>query len=289
GEEAKYPPHFADQLPLYADLLYASPTLTHEQIPDYYKDATFGVKEGEAASEESPRADVTIVRDKAFGVPHIYATTRGGVMFGAGYAGAADRLFLMDAIRHLARAELSSFAGGAPSNRAMDRAQWLAAPYTEADLQWQVENLPREYGPAGAQVIEDAKELVAGINAYIDEAKLDPNKMPAEYAGLGRTPEEWKVTDVVAETSLISGLFGKGGGAEVRSALALEAFEGRFGKAAGRHVWTDFREQDDPEAPTTVAKSFAYENGSPFARTGLAMPDRGSVTFLDDGAGLETP
>src|SRR5437588_11680669 len=47
GEAPKYPPHFADQLPLYADLLYASPTLTHEQIPSYYKDATFGVKEGE--------------------------------------------------------------------------------------------------------------------------------------------------------------------------------------------------------------------------------------------------
>jgi hypothetical protein len=46
GEEPKYPPHATDQLPLYANLLYASPTLTHEQIGDYYKDATFGVKEG---------------------------------------------------------------------------------------------------------------------------------------------------------------------------------------------------------------------------------------------------
>src|SRR2546422_1081696 len=34
------PPHFADQLPLYANLLYASPTLTHAQIPEYFKDAT---------------------------------------------------------------------------------------------------------------------------------------------------------------------------------------------------------------------------------------------------------
>ena len=71
-----YPPHFADQLPLYANLLYASPTLTHEQIPSYFKDATFGVKKGEVASVESPRADVTIERDKAFGVPHIYGSTR---------------------------------------------------------------------------------------------------------------------------------------------------------------------------------------------------------------------
>src|SRR5712691_270306 len=52
-----YPPHFKDQLPLYADLLYASPTLTREQISSYFKDATFGVKQGEVASTESPRAD----------------------------------------------------------------------------------------------------------------------------------------------------------------------------------------------------------------------------------------
>src|SRR4030081_3894027 len=42
-----FPPHFADQLPLYADLLYASPTLTHQQIPSYFKDATFGVSQGD--------------------------------------------------------------------------------------------------------------------------------------------------------------------------------------------------------------------------------------------------
>src|SRR5207245_4325246 len=99
-----YPPHYADQLPLYANLLYASPTLTHGQIASYYKDATFGVKEGDLASSENPRADVTIVRDSSYGIPHIHGSTRAGVMFGAGYAAAADRLFLMDAIRHLARA-----------------------------------------------------------------------------------------------------------------------------------------------------------------------------------------
>jgi acyl-homoserine lactone acylase PvdQ len=195
----------------------------------------------------------------------------------------------MDAIRHLARAELSAFAGGAEGNRAMDRVQWLASPYTEADLEAQIENLPLEYGAAGTQAINDARELVAGINAYINEALLNPNKLPAEYAGIGKQPSEWKLTDVIAETSLISGLFGKGGGAEVRSALALEAFEKHFGRRVGRTAWRNFREQNDPEAPTTVSKSFPYETGSPFARSGLAMPDAGSVTFLSDGEELTTP
>src|SRR5690242_1676229 len=32
------PKHYADQLPLYGNLPYAAPTLTHEQIGEYFKD-----------------------------------------------------------------------------------------------------------------------------------------------------------------------------------------------------------------------------------------------------------
>jgi acyl-homoserine lactone acylase PvdQ len=284
-----YPPHFKDQLPLYAGLIYASPTLTREQIPSYFKDATFGVKEGEVASTESPRADVTIQRDSSFGVPHIYGSTRGGVMFGAGYAAAADRLFFIDVLRHTARAELSSFVGGAEGNRAMDRTQWMLAPYTEADLQSQLDNAPKLYGAEGEKVVSDVKEFVAGINAYIAEALINPNKMPAEYAALKQVPTEWKPTDVIAEASLIGGIFGKGGGAEVRSALALQAFEKQFRRSAGRIAWMNFREHNDPEAPTTVKKAFPYETASPFSTTGLAMPDPGSVNFVNDGEELKAP
>jgi acyl-homoserine lactone acylase PvdQ len=284
-----YPPHYNDQLPLYANLLHGAPALTHEQIGNYFKDATFGVSEGNLESSESPRPDVTIERDKGFGVPHVYATTRGGVMFGAGYAGAEDRLFLMDVLRHTARAELSSFAGGSEGDRAMDRTQWMIAPYTEADLQSQIANASKLYGARGEQVVHDVEEFVAGINAYVREALIDPNKLPAEYAALGKLPGEWKPTDVIAEASLIGGIFGKGGGAEVRSALTLESFEKRFGASAGRKAWEDFREHNDPEAPTTISASFPYETNSPFAASGLAMPDPGSVKFLSDGSSSTLP
>jgi acyl-homoserine lactone acylase PvdQ len=287
----KLPPHAADQLPLYANLLYASPTLTHEQIPDYFKDATFGVKEGDLASTEVPlgRTDVTIQRDSSYGVPHIYGTTRAGVMFGAGYAAAADRLFFIDVLRHSARAELSAFAGGAAGNRAMDRTQWMIAPYTEADLESQITNAKTLYGAEGEKFVKDGEEFVAGINTYIAEALVNPNKMPAEYAALGKAPTTWKLTDVIAEASLIGGIFGKGGGAEVRSALALQTFEKKFGKAAGRAAWKNFREANDPEAPTTIKKAFKYETGSPLAPTGLAMPDPGSVSFVEDGEEVGAP
>src|SRR5215470_1333444 len=123
-------PHCCDQLGMYRDLVYATPGLTAAQIPDYFKDSSFGVAPGQAERTYSPRSDVTIVRDKAFGVPHVYGKTRDGAMFGLGYVGAEDRLFFMDVLRHAGRGNLSSFAGG--SNAAMDAEQWEVAPYTEA-------------------------------------------------------------------------------------------------------------------------------------------------------------
>src|SRR5205085_11253542 len=111
---------------------------TDAQVPSYFKDATFGVKAGDVASVEHPEPGLTIVRDKGYDVPHVYGQTRAETMFGAGYAGAEDRLFLMDVLRHTARAQLAAFAGGSPSNRQMDETQWQIAPYTEQDLQSQI-------------------------------------------------------------------------------------------------------------------------------------------------------
>ena len=269
------PPHYNDQQPLYENLLYGAPTLTDEQIPNYFKDATFGVPANEIESSIEPKPGVTILRDKAYGVPHIYGETRADTMFGAGYAGAADRLFLMDVLRHTGRAELASFLGG--SNAAADASQWGFAPYTEADLEKQIQMMATEHGAAGKQAVEDLGNYVEGINAYIAAANLDTKLKPAEYSFINKPMEAWKPTDIIAIASLVGGIFGKGGGNELNSALTMEAMVERMGEKAGRKAWEGFRSKNDPEAPTTISKPFPYETRSAFAKKGLALPEPKSI------------
>jgi hypothetical protein len=172
------PPHSDDQLGMYTNLAYAVPGLKRSDIPRFYKDATFGVKPGNLESTESPRDDVTIVRDN-FGVPHIYGKTRPGAMFGTGYATAEDRLFFMDVLRHAGRAELSSFAGG--SNAGMDESVWADTPYREADLRVQYDCAPSVYGRRGVLIQHDVQNYVAGINRFIAEACVNQMRLPGEY------------------------------------------------------------------------------------------------------------
>jgi Penicillin amidase len=172
-------PHCCEQLGMYAGLMYGTPGLKAADIPRYFKDSSFGVRAGAAERTYSPRGDVTIVRDKGYGVPHVYGRDRDGAMFGLGYAAAEDRLFFMDALRNAGRGQLASFAGGA--NAAQDRDQWEIAPSTEADLERQTKP-PPGFSPAlAATISSDAGNDIAGINQDITEAKLDPAKMPGEY------------------------------------------------------------------------------------------------------------
>ena len=271
-----YPAHANDQLAMYRDLIYAAPGLAAADIGRYFKDASFGVQAGQEERTYSPRAGVVVVRDRAFGVPHVYGNTRSDTLFGAGYVGAEDRLFFMDVLRHAGRAQLSGFAGGA--NKAMDRDVWSSSPYTEADLQRQVDQADEVYGAEGAALQQDVRDYVAGVNAYIAEARLNPLKMPAEYGAIGKTLDDWKATDLIATAALVGGIFGKGGGAEVENSEVLTAARQRFGAVAGTSVWKDFRRSEDPEAPTTVrGQSFPYQTDSEPNPAAVAKPDPGSL------------
>ncbi|WP_433261885.1 penicillin acylase family protein [Micromonospora vinacea] len=271
------PAHSSDQLDEYANLVYNYAGLTDEQIAHFYNDASFGVPAAQVESTASPRADVTIVRDKATGVPHITGTTRAGTMFGAGYAGAQDRLWVMDLLRHVGRGNVTSFAGGAPGNRELEQSVWANSPYTEADLQAQVDAL-RLKGARGQQLYTDVVDYIAGINAYIDKSIAEDN-YPGEYvlAGAGK-PKHFTMTDLIATAGVVGGLFGGGGGSEIQSALVRVAARAKYGTTEGDRVWAAFRSQNDPETVLTLhdGQSFPY-GATPPGATSAVLPDAGSV------------
>jgi acyl-homoserine lactone acylase PvdQ len=276
------PAHNDDQRDMYARLLAATPGVTSANLGTLFKDASFGSPPGGQARAYSPAPGLTITRDAAFGVPHVYGTTRGAAMFGLGYVAAEDRLFFIDALRHVGRGQLSSFAGGAAGNRAQDAEQWVNAPYTEADLQRQADRLDDLYGEEGRQLQRDAADYVAGVNKYIFEAKLDIAKMPGEYAAIGRPlgPDRWKVTDIIATAALVGGIFGKGGGDELTQMQLRRSFIARYGARRGQMLWREWAGYEDADAPTTVTtrRRFPYQTPPKRpARNGLAIADPGTL------------
>ncbi|MBQ1098175.1 penicillin acylase family protein [Streptomyces sp. b94] len=280
------PAHAEDQLGPYAGLATGYSGLTNDKINTFFNDASFGVPDGQVASTVRPagRGDVTIVRDKRTGVPHITGTTRYGTEFGAGYAAAQDRLWLMDLFRHVGRGQLTPFAGGAPANQGLEQQFWRSAPYTEAELAAQIESAAAKAGERGELALADVDAYVAGVNAYID-ASDKGRYFPGEYVLTGHknaitnagTIEHFKRTDLIALASVIGSLFGAGGGGEVSNALSLLAAQEKYGVAEGTKVWESFRQRNDPEAVLTQhAGSFPYLP-APDDPQGRALPDAGSV------------
>ncbi|MEU5694844.1 penicillin acylase family protein [Actinosynnema sp. NPDC020468] len=279
------PAHAADQLGKYDSLSSGYGGLTNDQLGAFFDDASFGVPANQVESTVSPRPDVTIIRDKTIGMPHVYGTTRSGTEFGAGYAAAQDRLWLMDLFRHLGRGQLSGFAGGAEGNRVLEQSFFGQIPYTEADLQQQIDQVATQ-GPRGRQALQDVTDYIAGVNAYLTQAIAKRN-FPGEYVLTGHADaitnkndiQPFKTTDLVAIAAVVGGLFGAGGGGEVQNALVKLAAQNKYGAERGEQVWRSFREQDDPESVLTLhdGQRFPYAV-TPANPRGVALPDGGAVT-----------
>jgi acyl-homoserine lactone acylase PvdQ len=188
-------------------------------------------------------------------------------------------------MRHVARGEMTPFAGGAEGNRELEQSVWRNSPYTEADLQAQIDTL-KASGTRGAQLYSDVLDYEAGINKYIVDCMAARN-CPGEYVLTGHLdaitnaggPVSFTPTDLIAIAGVIGGLFGGGGGTEMQSALVRVAARAKYGATIGDQVWTQFREQNDPEATTTLhnGQSFPYGAWDPNA-AGVALPDSGSTT-----------
>lgn len=275
------PRHSQDQLGKYDKLLYGYPHLTDAKLGKYYDDESFGVPKGQILRTETPSSkafppgDVVIERGSN-DVPHIYGATDEAGAFGAGYAQAEDRLFLMDVLRHFGAGDLSSFAGPSCADEQMDHDQLLLAPYTQAQGDAQVAALPAEYGAQGRLAKNMIDAYVAGVNAWIARTAAKPALLDGDYTGVSNpVPQPWTPADVVAVGGLIGGMFGRGGGTEVANSALYTYLRDKLGDKAGAKAFSEFKEQNDPSTPTTVIdKKFPYEATPKHVNHALtAIPD----------------
>ncbi len=279
------PENFADQLELYDALTAQAPgSITEGDLDTLFKDASFTPET--VVSSIEPRPGVLIERDE-FGVPFITGTTFEDVEYGAGYAAVEDRMFLMDVLRHTGQARLAEFIGDSPGNVAMDAAQVRSAYYTPQQAAAQVDIAAERAGAEGPRLISAVDSFITGINAAQDAlcpSVLAPS-CPAEYAGLQKLPEDWTRADVVYVASLVGGIFGKGGGGEVRNAAWLQALTEKFGRREALRTYNDLRAENDPEAPvtTTLRTPYGDTSGLDPSKPGVALPDLDGPTAPGSG------
>ena len=294
------PPADLSQDHQYEGLEQAWPGFTSADLGTYYKDSSFQQQPsqstiggilgqagtaltGSPPAVETPEPGVTVVRDPTYQVPRIYADTRAEGMWAAGYVTAEDRLFLMDALRHVAEGTESELLG--PSSAPADSQELGLQDDSPQYLNAQMNALPRTMGAEGTQALSDIQQYVNGINAYIDLTKVDPERLPAEYPALGVTPQPWTLADSAALGVYLIGQFTVFGGQQPQQAEALGMAIQRLGKKLGPRVYDDLRLGADPEAATTLPQSFQSDQPGPVNPHSVAMIDPGSLVPRDAQTG----
>jgi acyl-homoserine lactone acylase PvdQ len=286
------PAHSVDTLPLYANLLYNYKALTDAQIPQYFVDESFGVAPGKLTRTESPggRSDVTIYRDN-YGIAHVYGQTDAAMEFGAGYVAAEDRLFFMDVLRHVGSGTTTSFLGPSCSDELMDHQQLLlTGGYSHDDKMRQIRDAASIDPVLGPRALAMAQSYADGINQYISETVTDPSKLPADYGAASLDPQHpllpqpFDITNVVDIGSVIGGQLGRGGGGEAANASLVQYLQTKFGAADAASIFKDFKQQNDPQAPTTSDFAFPYEIPGTIDPSKTVMPDAGVPLSRPDKA-----
>ncbi|AXQ30343.1 penicillin acylase family protein [Solimonas sp. K1W22B-7] len=317
GAQFVYPRNFRDGLDLYAHLAYARQGLKaepctppanideHEEKSDlacnYFKHE--GLTPDSVVSTTTLTAlngkTVTIKRD-GWGVPFVEGEDRLAAMYGFGYAGAQDRLWLYDVLRYVGRGRFSEYLGPAPDTFGFDTDIANVAGYSEAELTQMIEATAAKFGTVSSLVLRDLDAQVAGMNAYIEFLRTPGaiGQVPPEYAALSIQPgnellkfppQPFRREDIVASAILIQSIFASGGGSEHVALQLLQRLDPSFGPASGAipkvacEFWRDVRHANDPDTPRSIDTAYATQSPPRVSETcpqalppGTAVWDAGS-------------
>ena len=201
---------------------------------------------------------VTIVRDN-YGVPHVFAKTKEGLAFGAGYAIGQDRLWQADLFRKQAFGNLYEFGLGSINSDYVTR----STGYSREELTEMWDNWEPSFPKA------KLKEMILayrdGLNLYITEANEalangDPSLMPVEYLAFGLPLEPWTVEDSIALFVMMAWRFGATGGGELSYAGRYEALSSIYEPDLAWEMFNDLYPQQDPGSEVTIPSGASYPN-----------------------------
>lgn len=140
---------------------------------------------------------VEILRDR-WGISHIYAQTEEDLFFAQGYNAARDRLFQLELWRRQATGTVAELLGPRELKRDIGTRLFMFRRNLEQEL--------RHYHPHGVEIIN---AFVRGINAYIDEASRNPDRLPLELKLLGLRPQHWTPAVVISRHQGLLGNIGQ--------------------------------------------------------------------------------
>lgn len=143
------------------------------------------VQEPQTIQLQGIKERITIRRDER-GIPYIEAQNDEDLMFGQGYATAADRLWQMDLFRRTARGELAEVLGAGPNNLALDQDK-LHRTYGFSQA------ADEEYANASPKSKALLEAYARGVNAYA--SSLDPKSRPPEFQILNYEFRPWTPQD----------------------------------------------------------------------------------------------
>jgi hypothetical protein len=262
-----------DQLPLYDGLTPLRGNVTDADIESYYLPEDFKPV-GATREEPTGRPGTTILYD-AYGIPHVYGKTRADLAFGAGWVTARDRGLLLALGRGPARAAVADIPGIDAFALVTSGQSFVPSAATEQILTNEAELIVKTYGDKGRQIIADLQATADGITAYNQANGID--QPPAT------------VNDLIAVTAFIGSIFGAGGGAEASNAEFLSTLQNHLGVDTGRKAWEDAMLFNDPEAPTTISRTFDYGPLTGGQVKGSVGIDEGSIVSFDPRESAAAP
>jgi penicillin amidase len=140
---------------------------------------------------------VEVIRDP-YGINHIYARNEKDLFFTQGYLAAKDRLFQFEVWRRQATGTVAEILGERELKRDIGTRLFKYRGDLEAEFNYYHEN--------GSGII---RAFTDGVNAYIEEARQNPDSLPAEFRALGILPEKWTPEVVISRHQGLLGNIGQ--------------------------------------------------------------------------------